>query len=287
MKKLLIIILFLFSTYSFSQVYFTGTRQPLYDSGADSLIDRMETAVGKTMTTAGKQMLSNMFTMYKDSLSITYLGGAFDFIHFLDIGLEEAAKLNWANDTFNITNVDSVVFDTVGATGNGTDSYLNTNYNPSTDGVNYTLNNASFGVYSKTDRAYSTSLIAMGSQLTRLHLLYASTSGRGYINSNGIRTITTNNAIGYYSVTRPDTGSVIGYKNGTPSTTLTDYSVGIYNQRFFILAREVNDAAGGFETVTVSFDYAGRSFDGTEQRKIYNIYCYWRDNKNSITFFNE
>jgi len=38
-----------------------------------------------------------------------------------------------------------------GWTGNGINGYLNTNYKPDTDGVNYVLNDASFGCYVRTN----------------------------------------------------------------------------------------------------------------------------------------
>lgn len=52
--------------------------------------------------------------------------------------------------TFQATKVNAPTFTSnQGFTGNGTSSYLDTNYNPSTNGVNYTLNNASFGIYTR------------------------------------------------------------------------------------------------------------------------------------------
>ena len=63
--------------------------------------------------------------------------------------------INWINPgTHDLTIVNLIAGQFTayhGWTGNGVNGYLNTNYNPFTDGVNYVLNDASFGVYIRTN----------------------------------------------------------------------------------------------------------------------------------------
>ena len=67
------------------------------------------------------------------------------FYNFATNGDENFALINWkAPGTNNATNVNSSTFTpNEGFTGNGTSSYINTNYNASTEGVNYVLDDAS------------------------------------------------------------------------------------------------------------------------------------------------
>jgi hypothetical protein len=287
MKKLLIIILLLFSFNAFGQVYFSGTRQPLYDTGADSLITRMETATGKTMTVAGKTMISDMFKMYKDSLSITSLQNFFDVLYFLDIGVETAGKLNWVKDAHNITNVNSVVFDTVGATGNGTNSHLNTNYNMSTDNVNFALNSSSGAVYCKTNIAESDRGL-MGNLGYDIEFNIQSTSAF-YSRICGSANImswdyTSTGLIGLHTAVRTDTLNTIAYYNLDNKDSKTDYASKARTNSVVGICIQFLDY--GRSTNTVSFAYLGKTIDVTQLRKIYNILKYWQNNKNSITFFN-
>jgi hypothetical protein len=67
---------------------------------------------------------------------------------------EQSAKLNWIKDSHNLTSVNSTVFVAdYGIRGNGVNSWLNTNYNPSTHGVKYQQNSALFGVALQTVQA--------------------------------------------------------------------------------------------------------------------------------------
>jgi len=67
------------------------------------------------------------------------------FYVFAQDGSAEFATLNWKNPNANQANITSAPTFVVngGFQGNGTSSYIDTNFNPATQGVNYTLNNAS------------------------------------------------------------------------------------------------------------------------------------------------
>lgn len=63
-------------------------------------------------------------------------------------------KYNWKNPAaYKITEPGGALTKTsnVGINGNGTSIYAQTNWNPNTNGVNYTLTDGSFSVYSNTD----------------------------------------------------------------------------------------------------------------------------------------
>lgn len=282
MKKLLIVLLTLISTYSYGQAVLSGSKgwNGYIDTGADSLITRMETATSKTMTADGKQMLSDIFTMYKDSLLITSLQNFFDVLYFLDIGVESAAKLNWVKDAHNITNVNSVVFDTVGATGNGSSSYLNMNYTPSTEASNFTLNAGSYGIYYPARGNYSFGSLQTGKSLTGKN----SNPIKSSFNINDLESDfnAVLNEVSFFIMNRSDTATVTLYSDNA-NQTKTKYSGGLTSNSLYICGYNPS----GYSSTPMKYIYVGKSADATTQRKIRNIVYYWKTNKNSITFFNE
>ena len=72
------------------------------------------------------------------------------FYVFATNGDSDFATLNWkAPSSHQVTKVNSPTFTAdSGFAGNGSSSYLNTNYNPANSGTNYTLNDASISIWS-------------------------------------------------------------------------------------------------------------------------------------------
>lgn len=77
----------------------------------------------------------------------------FDVLYIMNAGSQEYSTLNFKNPNTNqITSLNSPAWaNNGGSTGNGINSYLDTNFNPVTQGVNYTLDNASRIIWVKTD----------------------------------------------------------------------------------------------------------------------------------------
>jgi len=63
------------------------------------------------------------------------------------------ALINWFNPgTFDATNVHATAFTALeGFTGDGANDYINCNWNPATNGINYAQNSASMGTYIRTN----------------------------------------------------------------------------------------------------------------------------------------
>jgi hypothetical protein len=101
------------------------------------------TAQGYTLPSASQQVLQNQLVV---DLKAAGVWSKLDtFAVFATDGDSDFALIDWIRLT-DYTAVNSPTFTTnEGFQGNGTSSYINTNYNPSTSGVNYTLNDACFG----------------------------------------------------------------------------------------------------------------------------------------------
>jgi hypothetical protein len=99
------------------------------------------TTQGYTLPSAGQQTLQNQLVV---DLKAGGIWSKLDtFANFATDGDIDFALIDWIRLT-QYTAVNSPTFTTnVGFEGNGTSSYVDTNYNPATSGVNYTQNNAS------------------------------------------------------------------------------------------------------------------------------------------------
>ena len=106
-------------------------------------------AMGTQPSDARKRIIDNLVRGLKDD----GIWDILDFLYVLAAHAENSSLINWLNPgTFDATNVHSTAY-TVdqGYTGDGANDYLNTNYNPNTDGINYLQDDASAGVYVMTN----------------------------------------------------------------------------------------------------------------------------------------
>jgi hypothetical protein len=103
------------------------------------------TTQGYTLPSAGQQTLQNQLVV---DLKAGGVWSKLDtFAVFATDGNSNFALIDWKRLS-QYTAVNSPTFTTnVGFTGNGTSSYVNTNWNPFLQGVNYQLNNASIGAW--------------------------------------------------------------------------------------------------------------------------------------------
>jgi len=155
MKKHLIILAFL-PLFGFGQIKigtFNGgiwsfqggaTYYTVYNPFAKSLFSRMDVEP----TNVRKTLISNMIDSLQkysiwDSLDVFYMFASHD---------SQSSLLNWKYNDFNATANNGVLFavDT-GYKGDGLNDYINSNYNASTDAINYKLNSMSVGFYNRTN----------------------------------------------------------------------------------------------------------------------------------------
>jgi hypothetical protein len=167
------------------------------------------------------------------------------------------ALLNWIapSGDDNCTNVHSTAWTTLqGFTGDGSADYLDTNFNPSTEGVNYTQDACSFGAYCRLDITGDTWEIA-ASDLTYQAGLQArnSTTFRSTTNDATASTWTTATGLGFYVATRSNSTTKTGYKNAADLGDKTVTSTGLPNANFHILNRRT----GNYSTNQVAAAFIG------------------------------
>lgn len=166
------------------------------------------------------------------------------FYVFAQDGGSAFATLNWKNPNANqSTLVSSPTFVSNGGfTGNGTSSYIDTNFNPSTQGVNYTLNNASRYFFTHAINGVSALDGIMSSNNNRM-IRTSVTSQR--INSGATSLLTAfdfNSTVNTKSIHRTSATSVTLY-NSTTGSTLTQASSALENANQLVLRASTNYGA--------------------------------------------
>ena len=184
-------------------------------------------ALGYTLPSAGVQAKQNTFLA---ALKTSGVWNKLDvFYCFAQDGSKEFATLNWKSPSDNqATLVNSPTWTSnQGFTGNGTSSYIDTNYQASGTG-NYTLNNASRYAYVRTlvanrvidgtDSSTANSITTFASAFQRINQSGNSISASFDYGTSGA---------GMKSIHRTSSTSVTCYNNTTASSGLTATSTGL------------------------------------------------------------
>ncbi|RTE91924.1 hypothetical protein [Bradyrhizobium sp. LVM 105] len=180
-------------------------------------------------TNARKALIDNLV----GGLKSAGIWSALDLFYVTAAAASQNGRVNWKNPgTFDLIEVSSPTFAAdQGYTGNGSSSYLRTQYTPSTNGVNFTLNSASAWAWSRTN------LASAGADLGNATAPRAFLTGRngsdqlqGDMNNAAASSISTanTNSIGFYGVQRRGSadrrlflnGAQVGTASGVVSTSV-------------------------------------------------------------------
>lgn len=224
-----------------------------YDPDAEIIFAAMTPAP----TTARKALINSFVLGCKEDGNWSLL----DVVGFLAATNSASALLNWKSpSTFIPAAVSSPTFTTDrGFTGNGSSSYINTNYNPFTQGINFTLNSHSFGCYNLTDS--SGFYMDMGSNDAGVGELIFSRDGTGayayMANADPTAAGTVATAVGLTSGKRTTSNAFGVYKNGVLLASETTAADHIGNYNFFLLAGNQNGSADFFANRQMAFYFMG------------------------------
>jgi len=122
----------------------TSNSLTIYEAEYKAILDYATTNSYTLPSTAQRLKQNTLLSSLKSAGAWTKLD---TFVNFATDGSTSFALIDWKRLT-QYTAVNSPTFTAnEGFMGNGTSSYIDTNFNPSTHGVNYTLNNASRYMY--------------------------------------------------------------------------------------------------------------------------------------------
>lgn len=192
----------------------------------------------------------------------------------------QAALLDWKRLS-DSTAVNSPTFTTDrGFTGDGSTSYINTNFTPSTDGVNYIRDSACMGAYlnAGTDTNNS-SVISIGfvstsgTRQARITPWQSATPGSGVIGRINDSTATTVGTVttrfGLTAVNRSASTAVQVYRNGSSIGTSSVASSALGTIDAYELGFNNNGALGGANDNRIAAAFVGGSLTSTEHADLF------------------
>lgn len=225
---------------------------------------------------------SSLVTVYDTFITQCITDGNWNLIDRLWLfaqGTQADSKISMANPlSTQATEVSSPSWiANQGYTGNGSSSYLDSKFVPSTDGINYILNSASFGVYSRTSNAgaiiQEMGLAVTAGSTDNLYCYFTDNKAYGKINTlagAGFANGAVANSQGLFSVVRSSNLSSTLYRNGISISTAVDVSSTLSNISFFICAINGAGTASQFSNRQLSMAFIGGG--GIDQTKFYSAF---------------
>ena len=222
------------------------------------------TGLTTALSTSQLRNLDTFITSLKTGLSITNLSDAFDVMYVLAGETSESSLRNLVKNAHHATAVNSPTFTKYeGFKGNGTTSYIDTNYNPSTQGSRFKQNDASIGVYTRDsikDKGAPTGLTSSSSQSV---LVVASTTLYYGCNSSSPSKIIHDGRAGLYTIYRSAAAATFARVNKIALASSATASVAPISGNFWICGRNKTDAAGTYNNNQIAFQFLGKSLSTT------------------------
>lgn len=218
----------------------------------------------------------------KANLGITNLSDAFDCI-WAFAGENAALSLkNLVKDSHHAGTGKSPTFVSGRGWQGGGGSYINTNYNPATEGANYTLNDASVGIF--FDEIFDDGL-------TKINGAWVSpSSGRTQLmhssfGINGVASAADNVPLGLdggMKIVSRDSANTIFSLNDDGLTETDTASDVIPNKNLYLLALNYDNDVRYPDTSRLGFAFTGRHLTLSEASKVSNlIYTYMNREENN------
>jgi lysophospholipase L1-like esterase len=240
----------------------------LFDADYQAVLD-YATTQGYTLPSAGQQVLQNQMVI---DLKSSGVWSKLDTFAKFDVdGDSNFALIDWKRLT-QYTAVSNPTFTTnQGFAGNGTSSYINTNYNPFSEAVNFELNNATIGTYIRTAPASPIgvkSVYGTGDTdgITLLPQFSANCSLR--LNATGGQGFASPDQVGTWIITRPSGTNTTAYRNGV-LVSMSRISTGIIDRQIYLLRR--NDATPMWWDGQISYFFAGACLTEIEAKTLTGI----------------
>jgi hypothetical protein len=222
-----------------------------FDADYQSILD-YGTTQGYTLPSASQQLLQNQLVVDLKNAGIWSKLDTFGV--FATDGDSDFALIDWKR-VADYTAINSPTFTTdEGFAGNGTSSFIDTNFNPNTavGSFNFKLNDASFGVYIK--KVITSNTFVFGSYADTIRMRNQSSSSQR-INSGDLNSSVLFQGVGLRSSNRTSAIDYVGFADLTRFDRIYAISNNT-NDKLIILSGVDNTL---FSNATISVAYAGAS----------------------------
>jgi hypothetical protein len=247
---------------------YSSSQVVTYDADYQAVLDSA-TALGAVKPSDAQKAKQNQLVV---DLKAANIWNSLDVLMvFATDGDSAFAAIDWKNPvTRQATLINSPTHTAnLGFTGNGTSSYVDPNYNPSTQGVAYTVNDAGFFGYSGLALGGGTGMFIGASDGTNfsadLNLRSAANLMQYRINGSSAQQPANTNTIGFFHVKRTSATAVACFVNGASFNSSGSNNAGtLPNREIYLLARNGNSGAMNYYTGRIACFGAGASLNGQE-----------------------
>lgn len=247
---------------NFYQTPILGRTGASYHPYYQAVLDRAST-LGYTAPSTPHKILQNALVV---ALVNAGVWAKLDVLYILATnGSSDFSRINWKSPSlYELTAVNSPTFTTnQGWAGNATTSYLDTGWVPSTNGVNFTLNSASFGGKVNSGSTSQTWIEFGCSTASNVSGSYIFSRLAGLVqyrvNTNFTRQISEASPIAFWHCDRDGLTSMSIYKNGASFSTANDNSVSMPDASLTIGCMNNGGTKQNFSSRQVSMAWAGAS----------------------------
>lgn len=263
--------------------YFSNiTSSSPYTTEYQAILDRA-TTLGYKHPTPQEKIWQNQLVYDLKSVNIW---NDFDVFYNFWVHDSDFATINWKTPTSNqITKVNNPTFTKhSGFRGNGTSSYLNTNWIPS-GGTSFTLNSAGGGAYIGTTGNTGGTIFGCrnATQSNQFFLQpYTANAGNEFrygVNNTSTDSTNTNNTssiIGVWHIKRTGASALAAHRNGFSFESSTEASQARPSVSLYIGALNDNGTPVGYATHQIGMFWAGASLNTSE----YMLYSIWANYQN-------
>jgi hypothetical protein len=229
--------------------------------------------VYNAFTTKPDIAVSNAQNAMVAALDASGFWNRIDVFYVFANNASDNALINWKNPgTYNCTKLANPSFNAYeGYQGDGISAYLNTNWNPSTNGINYDINDAAIGIYLRIDQQEDSKYVFGGydaeTNQTRLTPRQTTDTYGATINNAGLNMAGPNTVgNGLFVLTRTASNACSIYRNNFLIETESDAATFKPNTNMAILSRI---GSHGYSTNQVSIFFA---MDGANNADVSTLY---------------
>lgn len=246
----------------------TKSVTPTGSAETDALNARFTTP----MTTARAKLYQALYASLKNgATSGANILAKLDGLYILAAADAQAARRNLVQDLYSATAVSSPTFTADrGYTGNGSSSYLETNYNTSSSGGVYAQNSAHAGVWSLTAGALGGAgfghAVASGFGCA-VYPRFTDNKAYGFLNGTATlagASATVATGLGYTCVVRPDASNILLYRDNSQIGTIARASAAMLNSTLNVV-REGN----GYYAGQIAAAHFGAALSLAEEQDLY------------------
>jgi hypothetical protein len=249
-----------------------GNSVYIYDADFKAVV-LFAIAQSYTLPTTAQQQHFNRFVL---DLKANSMWSIMDrFFVFANNGSSNFARINWLNPTVGTlaTLVNSPTWSSnVGYVGNGTNMHIDTNYNPATQGVNYTLNNAGRYLFisSRNDTTNNLRFLDGNTAANDNCMAWSVSNNRNVINQGGTAQTASiaTPQVGYHAIVRTASNATSRITDMPQNDTVASTAITSLNQL-------VLRSAGSYAAFGVGFYCIGAGIpagDISTHRQIINRY---------------